>query len=428
MADPGTEPRSPLISYPEIISKYRADDWNTDVLVFLRSVLSIKRIGPSAYKVEANGPDGRGLRFLVTQPSFQKGQIVIVFLARSFLPAEAHPQFKALNCQHKVDGKLGVKLDFHLDNDTGLFIDGIIKPVTAFPEVADAIDSMTRTLGGDPARCSLANPAGGGDSLTYGLQLLSIDHLNHSVSFENMLGVKRWSHPVSETSMGPCPNFYKKSKVSRLAQCPNLFTKAKYKRLTYQVTEKIDGSSMAVYFISNDSPLFKALNPLPEYPGPHMELSNGRVGVCSMNVELPQTDVCPYWRAALRYNLPALLNAQNQDCVIQGELAGHGISQNRRGYPAGEIDFWVFDIFEPRIEGRWLTAEKVVTWCKEKNVQHVPVRLPDVKLRFAFKDAQAIQELADREAGEGLVFKCKEEPDRRFKVHSRGYLEKYGLN
>ncbi|KAL8376683.1 hypothetical protein RB595_007684 [Gaeumannomyces hyphopodioides] len=427
MADVGTEPGSPTRPQPEIFNKYPSGGWISDARVFLRSIISVTRIGNAAFKVECRGLDGEGLRFLAAKPSFKVGQIVMVFLARSFLPSEAHPEFKAMNCQHRIDGELGLKLDFHLDSETGLFSDGIVRPVTAFPTVVGVINWMTETLGGDPAACSLSDPAGG-DSLTYGLQLLSADHLNYNVSFEKMLGVKRWSYPATETSMGPCPGFYRKAKIPRLAQCPNLFINAKYRRLTYQVTEKIDGSTMAVYFIGKDSPFFKALNPLPEYPGPHMDLSNGRVGVCSMNVELPQTDTCPFWRAALRYNLPDLLNAQNQDLVIQGELAGDGINQNRRGYPKGEVDLWVFDIFEPRIEGNWVSGDKVVSWCKDNKVQHVPVRMANVKLRIAFKGAREIQGLADREAGEGLVFQCNEETGRRFKVHSRGYLAKHGLN
>ncbi|KAL8341844.1 hypothetical protein RB598_003672 [Gaeumannomyces tritici] len=419
-------PMKPALSIRELIEKYPAVGGNSDARVFLRSIISVTRIEDGRFKVECRGLDGNGLRFLARKASFKAGQIVMVFLARTFLPANAHPEFKAMNCQHNIEGEPGLKLDFHLDKDTGLFCDGIVRPVTAFPPVVYAINSMTQALGVDPAACSLADPAGG-DALTYGIQLLAADDLNYNVSFEKMLGVKRWSHSATKVSMGPCPGFYRRAQISRLVQCPNLFIKPKYKSLTYQVTEKIDGSTMAVYFIGKNSPFFKALNPLPKYPGPHMDLSNGRVGVCSMKIELPQTDTCPFWRAALRYNLPDLLNAQNQDFIIQGELAGDGVNKNRRGYPKGEVDLWVFDIFEPRIEGNWVRGDKVVSWCKNNKVQHVPVRGASVKLQLAFKNACQIQELADREPGEGLVFQCNEETSRRFKVHSRGYLAKYGL-
>ncbi|KAI6360724.1 hypothetical protein MCOR25_006674 [Pyricularia grisea] len=194
----------------------------------------------------------------------------------------------------------------------------------------------------------------------------------------------------------------------------------------------MDGSTMAVYFIPKHSPFFVTLHPLPQPHGPHMMLSNGRFGVCSANNDLPEREDCPYWKVALREKLPQIMNDQNLDMVLQGELVGDKINQNRHNYGPGQHDFFAFDIYDHLDEGDWLPANQVVAWCNKFGVKHVPVK-KTLHITDIAKCHEEIQQHADKEVhpdgshAEGLVFKCLQESGRRFKVHNRHYLKQHGL-
>lgn len=393
--------------FDKIMNDFNPRDPDERVVIF-RWVHAVQRTPGTTNQVTVLVEMGnRTLRFAAKAGQFKEDQFIVMFLPNAFLPADAHPVFKSMQPQHCVDGVLGVKVNRNIEHG-GLFTDGIIMPFEALPELAN-LHELAKLRFDD---------LGG---------WLALDLINILIDLEDFFGVKRWIPPTqTPTSMGACPRFYKKTKINRLRDCPNLFKKSKYKHLIYQVSGKMDGSSMAVYFISKSSPLFKALNPLPADPGPHMEMPNGRIGVCSMNIELPQRDDCPYWRAALSQDLPAILSQQNEDCVIQGELVGDGINGNRHGYSKGMVDFFVFDIYEPLDEADWLPARQVEDWCKTHRVQHVPV-LAYEKLRPRYKSREEIQAAADSVEGEGLVFKCLQEPGRRFKVHNQRYLAFHGL-
>ncbi|TLD24738.1 hypothetical protein PspLS_05374 [Pyricularia sp. CBS 133598] len=382
-----------------------------DRVILVRHVSAVRHLIGTHNRAVVEVP-GRGPNihlFDASHGEFEMDDRVIIFLPRAFLPRDAHPVFRSLGSNFTMKGEIGVQVNYADRN--GLYSHGIIKSVRDFPEIETILDGLVEF---------------------YGCGLQAISDLNDLFNLEKVLGVTRWEIKTSPQSIGPAPGFYKKPAISRLKDCPNLFTKPKYKRFTYQESVKMDGSTMAVYFIPKHSPFFMTLHPLPQPHGPNMMLSNGRFGVCSANNDLAEREDCLYWKVALRAKLPQIMNEQNLDMVLQGELVGDKVNQNRHNYGTGQHELFAFDIYDHLDEGDWLPANDVLAWCQKFGVQHVPIK-KTLHITDIAKCHEDIHQRADKEAqpdgnyAEGLVFKCLQEAGRRFKVHNRHYLKLHGL-
>ncbi|EHA57528.1 hypothetical protein MGG_10537 [Pyricularia oryzae 70-15] len=404
-------PQSLLQAFEKDYGFHDREQCARDRVVLVRHVSVVRHLVGTQNRaiVEVPGQSANVHLFDASHEEFERNDRVIVFLPRAFLPRDAHPIFQSLGSNFTVKGKIGVQVNYA--NRNGLYSHGIIKSVRDFPEIEGILDGLIDF---------------------YGCELQATSDLNSLFDLEKMLGVTRWEIKPSPQSIGPAPGFYKKSAMSRLTDCPNLFKKPKYKRFTYQESVKMDGSTMAVYFIPKHSPFFMTLNPLPQPHGPHMMLSNGRFGVCSTSNDLAEREDCLYWKVALRAKLPQIMNEQNVDMVLQGELVGDRINQNRHNYEPGQHDFFAFDIYDHLDEGDWLPANDVVAWCKKFGVKHVPIK-KTIHITDIAKCHEDIHQRADKEVqsdgshAEGLVFKCQQEAGRRFKVHNRHYLKLHGL-
>jgi hypothetical protein len=269
--------------------------------------------------------------------------------------------------------------------------------------------------------------------------------------FSNELGVKKWEAfpDKAEDAKGILaahpkpPAFILKTAMERVQNCPNLFTKPKYKKFTFQESVKMDGATMTIYFVTRNSPYFSKLPPLPTSNSRKYSWNdtfskfaihpNGRLGVCSRNLDLlPHLiPVIPdpahrtqsvYWSAALSARLHDILPRLNKDIAIQAELVGSAIQGNPYSYPAGKHELFVFSIIDIATLKRW-SPYNVEQFADDHDLTHVPVlgyyKLPEI--------AGSRQDLIDRaelKKGEGLVFKNCDD-GRWFKVLSnRWILEK----
>lgn len=198
-----------------------------------------------------------------------------------------------------------------------------------------------------------------------------------------------------------------------------MFTKQKYNFNEYQESIKMDGSSMSVYFVKKTSKKFNDLNQLPggEF-GPHMVLDTGRFGVCSKNQDLHELNACStgFWKVALLNDLPAKLSRLDRSIVIQGEICGPGINQNRE--KLDEAQFFVYSMWDIATQ-KYLDPRIVEKEAYKLGLKHVPV-LRYVKIRAIANNHEDLRRLADERPGEGLVYKCVRD-GRSFKVHSPTY-------
>ena len=170
--------------------------------------------------------------------------------------------------------------------------------------------------------------------------------------------------------------------------------------LTWEVTEKLDGSSMTVY------------------------INDGEIGVCSRNLDLKRNPDNSLWRAAIKYGLEEKLVACGRNIAIQGELIGNGIQGNM--YKMRDQDFYVYDIYDIDA-GRYFTPKERMGFVTQNMLTHCPVLMPSVE--FDTETVESLLKMAEGETAmlgsncqrEGLVFKCHEK-EVSFKCISNTFL------
>jgi len=229
------------------------------------------------------------------------------------------------------------------------------------------------------------------------------------------LGIQKWEPPIPAQLQGKMkgnfPHFIPKTDQER---CQNLRKHIfeTHKDECYEVTTKLDGSSMTVYF------------------------KDGEVGVCSRNIDLKETEGNSFWKTSLEQNLVVALTnlceENGKEYAIQGELIGEGIQGNPEKLKGQR--FYMFDIYNIS-DGCYLKpGERHVILHQLSNlygaiIDHVPTLDRRV---WAAEDFGSIDELLKYAEGpslnpktkrEGLVFKSYDS-SFSFKVISNSYLLK----
>jgi len=230
------------------------------------------------------------------------------------------------------------------------------------------------------------------------------------------LGIQKWEPPIPAQLQGMMkgnfPHFIPKTDQER---CQNLRKEIfeEHKGETYEVTTKLDGSSMTVY------------------------VKDGEVGVCSRNIDLKETEGNSFWKAAREQNIvDALLEISNdkgEEYAIQGELIGEGIQGNPEKLTGQR--FYLFDIYSIT-EGRYLKPQERYSIMDKMNlfygadVEHVPFidtvcivtnEFSTIDDLLAFAEGPSLNPQTKRE---GLVFKSYDS-DFTFKAIANSYLLKH---
>jgi RNA ligase (TIGR02306 family) len=232
----------------------------------------------------------------------------------------------------------------------------------------------------------------------------------------HILNIQKWEPPIPAqlqgTMKGNFPHFIPKTDQER---CQNLRKEIfeEHEGETYEVTTKLDGSSMTVY------------------------VKNGEVGVCSRNIDLKETEGNSFWKAARQQNIvDALLEIskdKSEEYAIQGELIGEGIQGNPEKLKGQR--FYLFDIYSIT-EGRYLKPQERYSIMDKMNlfygadVEHVPFvdtvcivtnEFGTIDDLLAFAEGPSLNPQTKRE---GLVFKSYDS-DFTFKAIANSYLLKH---
>lgn len=186
--------------------------------------------------------------------------------------------------------------------------------------------------------------------------------------------------------------------------CQNMdLTELKSVTRTWEITEKVDGSSMTVY------------------------LNQGEFGVCSRNWDMKQTEGNSLWKVAVREDLETKLKSTGRNLALQAEIHGFGIQGN--GYKLQNQDYAVFSIYDID-KGEYLLPADRRQLCSDLNIKHVPV----IDLEFVLTDSVTVDDLLLQAEGlsvltsakpqrEGLVFKSNTD-QVSFKAISNKWLIK----
>ena len=223
------------------------------------------------------------------------------------------------------------------------------------------------------------------------------------------LGVLKYEPPVPAELAGIARGLFP-SRVSKTDQerIQNLAAElgewTADKQLTWEVTEKLEGSSCTFAWLDND------------------------LHVCSRNIDLMDTEGNSLWKAGKELGIPEKFSNgyMGRNLALQGEIVGFGIQGNIYGLRAQK--FFLFDVYDVD-QGRYLNPLERAAIAKQMGLEQVPVidpefRLPDVATMdalLAMADGQSA--LKDGQLREGLVFKSNQKPVS-FKAVSNKYLLK----
>ena len=220
------------------------------------------------------------------------------------------------------------------------------------------------------------------------------------------LGIQKYEAPVPAQLAGEVrgefPSFIPKTDQERIQNLTVELEDWKREKLSWEVTEKMDGSSMTVYVNGDDS------------------------GVCSRNLNLKDVAGNSLWRVAKQNNLIEKLRTTGRNLALQGEIVGEGIQKNR--YKIRAQDFYLFDVYDID-QGKYLTPTERKELAKALDIKHVPVLKCDEVLEVCtvehiLKWAEGVATWGGMER-EGIVFKCNER-EVSFKAISNRFLLKGG--
>lgn len=149
--------------------------------------------------------------------------------------------------------------------------------------------------------------------------------------------------------------------------------------------------------------------------------------VCSKEIDYLQSESNPLWQVAIKYSVEEQMKIHGlEGMAIQGEIVGPSIARNP--YKLGELDFYVFSMFQV-IGAKYLLPRETEEWCEKLGLKHVPVISKEVGLKD--KTKSEILNLADGKSQinrdknrEGLVYRSNTVPGLSFKIISNKWLLK----
>ncbi|WP_024517039.1 RNA ligase family protein [Bradyrhizobium sp. Tv2a-2] len=175
------------------------------------------------------------------------------------------------------------------------------------------------------------------------------------------------------------------------------------KRQQFEVTLKLDGSSMTVY---------------------HNDYS---YGVCSRNFDLKRDEASLFWQQAADGIIAALV-VVGKNVALQGELMGPGIQGNREGFATNQ--FFAFDVYDID-QSRYMTPDERFGFLRNLQgigcgIQHAPALAHDYVLTET-TTVNDLLKIADRASfnnpiAEGVVFKSLVAGGPTFKVINNKFL------
>ena len=228
-------------------------------------------------------------------------------------------------------------------------------------------------------------------------------YIEEGADITEFLNIKKWEKPINAQLAGVCkgnfPTLIPKTDQERVQNLKKEVGAAQ--GMVFEVTEKLEGSSMTVYMI------------------------NGEFGVCSRNMDLKRDENNSFWKVAIELDLEAKMReAEMDDVAIQGELVGPGVQGNI--YKLAKLEFFVFDVYNIRA-GEYLTPSFRRRLIEEQlRIKHVPVLDEMFVLNDDIEGLLALAEGPSRltvnpTEREGIVFK-QTDGGMTFKAISNKYL------
>lgn len=218
------------------------------------------------------------------------------------------------------------------------------------------------------------------------------------------LNIVKWEAPVNAQLAGQVkgnfPSSIPKTDQERVQNLTKEIKAAFDNNLLFELTEKLEGSSMTCYLIEQE------------------------FGVCSRNLDLKRNDDNTLWKVAIEDKIELKMRIAGLDNhAIQGELVGPGIQGNI--YKLSKPMFFVFDIYDIK-KGAYMNPVERQAMIKVLQLNHVPVLTNGKDLGIGTVDellvwAEGKSFLNGKQEREGIVFK-QIDGGMTFKAISNKYL------
>ena len=224
-----------------------------------------------------------------------------------------------------------------------------------------------------------------------------------------LLGITKYEAPVPAQLAGEVkgmfPGWIQKTDQERVQNLKQELEHWKSEQHLWEITEKLDGSSMTVY------------------------LRDGEFGVCSRNLELKPNPDNSLWKVAVRNDLEGKLRALGRNVALQGELIGEGIQGNP--YKIRGQEFYLFDVYDID-RSCYFTPDERKSLALEHNINHVPVfgtyetnESTTIESLLQYAEGDSVMGDIVGPTREGLVFKSQT-MQCSFKAISNKFLLKGG--
>lgn len=229
--------------------------------------------------------------------------------------------------------------------------------------------------------------------------------LEEGTDVSDLLGILKWERPMNAQlagmAKGNFPSLIRKTDQERVQNIKKEIAAACDMNMMFEITEKLEGSSMTCYLI------------------------DGVFGVCSRNLDLKETAENTFWQVArselIEEKMRAMFSEKN--VAIQGELIGPGIQDNI--YKLSKAEFHVFDVYDI-VAGVYLKPAFRQAIISKMAFNHAPVITMDKDLGIGTVDelllwAEGKSVLNPAQEREGIVFK-QVDGGMTFKAISNSYL------
>jgi RNA ligase (TIGR02306 family) len=219
------------------------------------------------------------------------------------------------------------------------------------------------------------------------------------------LGIQKWEAPIpaqlAGEILGLFPTFIPKTDQERIQNLGKQLVKWNQSNISWEVSEKLEGSSMTVY------------------------LNDGAFGVCSRNLDLKPSEFNSFWKAAIASDLEGKLRhacTNGRNLALQGELIGEGVEGNI--YKLKGQQFWLYDVYD--IDNRqYFGGEARQALAEDFKINQCPI----IETSFVLNNHTIAQllDVADGRSAladtkrEGLVYKAAD-GSVSFKCISNKYL------
>lgn len=343
-----------------------------------RKLASIRRISdiqsiPGADAIEVAQVDGWNV--VVKKREFNIGDLAVYFEIDSWIPHELAPFLSKGKEPREYNGIKGERLK--TIKLRGQLSQGLLLPISSLYD-----------------------------------KLFGLNNHFEGQDLTEQLGIQKWEKPIhpslSGLAKGNFPSFIRKTDQER---AQNLKSKIfdKYYLEPYEVTVKMDGSSITVFY------------------------NNGEVGICSRNLQLKieENPDNAFVQTAINSGLINALQKLGKNIAVQGELVGGNIQGNSEKFlPEHGYQIFVFDIFDIDNQ-RYFKADERLSIMNDlyehaPNLNHVPLLDTGYLSVMKIQTFDDLLKFADgpglfTDKREGLVFKSLVS-DFTFKIISNNWL------